>query len=134
MSKKTTCSDINKYFETAKAIIKERLLLAQSRIHISYDLWTSPNQRAMIAIVAHWTTEDYEVKSALLAIREVHGEHTGLNIADVLYSAMKEYNIDTRFGFYISDNATNNDKSLRFLVQHLRDDGYNGFDVDQRPL
>ena len=34
MSKKTTRSDINKYFETAKATIKEHLSLTRSRIHI----------------------------------------------------------------------------------------------------
>ena len=44
----------------------------------------------MIAIVAHWMAEDYEVKSALLAIREVHGEYTGKNIMDVVYPVMKE--------------------------------------------
>src|SRR5947207_2661058 len=97
MSKKTTRADVNKYFEDAKATIKERLLLARSRIHISYDLWTSPNHKAMIVIIAHWTAEDYEVKSALLAIREVHGEHSGLNIADVVYPVMKEYDIHSRF-------------------------------------
>ena len=77
MSKKTTRSDVNKYFKSAKATVTERLSLARSRIHISYDLWTSSNHKAMIAIVAHWTSEDYEVSTALLAIREVHGEHTG---------------------------------------------------------
>ena len=68
MSKKTTRSDVNKYFETAKVAVKELLSLARSRIHLSYDLWTSPNHKAMIAIVAHWASEDYEVKTALLAI------------------------------------------------------------------
>ena len=95
MSRMTTYRDITKYFETAKVTIKERLSLARSRIHISYDLWTSPNHKAMIAIVAHWTAEDYEVKSALLVIREVHGEHTGENIANVVYPVMKEYDIHT---------------------------------------
>src|SRR6266480_103650 len=52
MSAKTTRRDITKYFETAKVTINERLSLARSRIHISYDLWTSPNHKAMIAIVA----------------------------------------------------------------------------------
>jgi len=73
----------------------------------------------MIAVVAHWTAENYEVKLALLAIREVHGEHTGMNIADVMYPVMKEFDIHNRFGFYVSDSAANNDKSLRFLDQHL---------------
>src|SRR5579859_5401598 len=38
MSAIITHRDITKYFETAKAVIKERLSLARSRIHISYDL------------------------------------------------------------------------------------------------
>jgi len=115
MSKKTTRSDINKYFEAAKATIKERLSLARSRIHISYDLWTSPNYKAMIAIVAHWTAEDYNVKSALLAIREVHGEHSGENIADVVYPVMKEYDFDSRFSYFVGDNASNNNTSMECL-------------------
>jgi len=130
MSPQTTSRDIAKYFETAKVTIKERLSLAQSRIHISYDLWTSPNHKAMIAIVAHWTAEDYEVKTTLLVIREVHREHTGENIANVVYPVMKEYDIHTRFGYYVGDNATN-DTSLDYLDQHLCNEGYNGFEPEK---
>lgn len=134
MSKKTTRSDVVKYFEIAKATVVERLSLARSRIHLSYDLWTSPNHKAMIAIVAHWTSEDYKVITALLAIREVHGGHTGENIANVVYPVLKEYNIHDRFGYYVGDNATNNDTSLEWLTQHLRNEGYKQFNPDQRRL
>lgn len=134
MSRNTVKADIDQYFEIAKATIKECLSLARSRIHISYDLWTSLNHKAMIAIVVHWTGEDYEVKTALLAVREVHGKHTGENIANVVYPVMKEYDIHTRFGYYIRDSATNNDKSFKYLDQFMRDEGYNGFSVDQRRL
>jgi len=99
MSARTISRDITKYFETAKTSIKERLSFARSRIHISYDLWTSPNYKAMIGIVAHWTAENYEVKSALLAIREVPEEDSGENIANVVYRVKKEYNIHSRFGY-----------------------------------
>src|SRR5439155_21117785 len=134
MSAKTTRRDITKYFETAKVTINERLSLAQSRIHISYDLWTSPNHKAMIAIVAHWTAEDYEVKSALLVIREVHGEHSGSNIANVVYPVMKEYDIHSRFGYFVGDNATNNNTSIECLDQLMQDDGYEGFEPVKRRL
>ena len=130
----TTRRDITKYFETAKATIKERLSLARSRIHISYDLWTSPNHKAMIAIVAHWTAEGYEVKSALLAIRDVHGEHSGENIAKVVYPVMKEYDIHSRFGYFVGDNASNNNTSVEWLDQLMRDDGYEGFEPVKRRL
>jgi hypothetical protein len=134
MSRNTVKADVDNYFTVAKATIKERLSLARSRIHISYDLWTSPNHKAMIAIVAHWTSEDYEVKTALLAIREVHGGHTGENIANAVYPVLKEYNIHDRFGYYVGDNATNNDTSLEWLNQHLRNEGHKQFNPDQRRL
>ena len=76
----------------------------------------------MIAIVAYWTSEDYEVKTALLVIREVHGEHTGENIANVVYPVLKEYNIHDRFRYFVGDNATNNDTSVEWLNQLLRDE------------
>jgi len=134
MSRNTVKADVDKYFQTAKATIKERLSLARSRIHISYDLWTSPNHKAMIAIVAHWTAEDYEVKSALLAIREVHGKHNGENLANVVYPVMKEYDIHSRFGYFIGDNATNNNTSIECLDQLMQDDGYAGFEPVKRRL
>src|SRR5438046_3371464 len=134
MSDRTITRHITKYFETAKAASKERLSLAQSRIHISYDLWTSPNHKAMIAIVAHWMMEDYDMKSALLAIREVHREHSGENIANVVYSVMKEYDIHSKFGYFVGDNATNNNTSIEFLDQLMRDDGYEGFEPVKRRL
>jgi len=134
MSARTTGRDITKYHETATATVKERLSLARSRIHMSYDLWTSPNYKAMIAIVAHWTAENYEVKSALLAIREVPGEHSGENIANVVYPVMKEYNIHSRFGYFVGDNASNNNTSIEWLDQLMRNDGYEGFDPVKRRL
>src|SRR5216117_179757 len=119
MSKKTTRSDIIKYFETTKATVMEHLSLARSRIHLSYN---------------HWTSEDYKVKAMLLAIREIHGEHTGENIANVVYPVLKEYNIHDRFGYYVGDNATNNDTSVEWLNQLLRDEEYDGFEPDRRRL
>ena len=86
----------------------------------------------MIAIVAHWTSEDYKVKTALLAIREVHGGYTGENIANVVYPVLKEYNIHDRFGYYVGDNATNNDTSLEWLTQHMCNEGLKPFNPDQR--
>ena len=44
---------------------------------------------------------------------------------------MKEYDIYTRFGYYVDDNTTNNDTSLDYLDQHLCDEGYDGFDPEK---
>ena len=129
MSKKTTRLDINKYFETAKATIKERLSLARSRIHISYDLWTFSNYKAMIAMIAHWMAEDYKVKLALLAIREVYKEHGGENIADVVYPIMKEYDFHSRFSYFVGDSISNNNTSIKWLDRLMWEDSYEGFEL-----
>jgi len=88
----------------------------------------------MIAIVAHWTAEDYDVKSALLAIREVHREHSSKNITNVVYPVMKEYDMHSKFGYFVGDNATNNNTSIEFLDELMRDDGYGGFEPVKRRL
>ena len=74
------------------------------------------------------------MKSALLAIREVHEEHSGENIVNVVYPVMKEYDIHSKFGYFVGDNATNNNTSIEFLDQLMRDDGYEGFEPVKRRL
>ena len=51
-----------------------------------------------------------------------------------MYPVLKEYNIHDRFGYFVGDNATNNDTSLEWLNQLLHDEGYDGFEPDQRRL
>jgi hypothetical protein len=45
-------------FNRQTLVIKKKLVRARSRIHISFNLWTSPNYRAFISIIEHWLDED----------------------------------------------------------------------------
>ena len=74
------------------------------------------------------------MKSALLAIREVYSEHCDSNIANVIYPVMKEYDIHSRFSYFVGDNATNNNTSIECLDQLMQDDGYEGFEPVKRRL
>ena len=40
-------------FEQARVLLKESLSNARSEIHYSFDLWTSPNCKAMMAVIGH---------------------------------------------------------------------------------
>jgi hypothetical protein len=133
-SANTVRSDIMKCFEVAKITIKENLDAARSKIHLSFDLWTSPNYKAMVAIVGHWTSHEFKVETALLAMKEITGAHKGEFIAPVLHEVVKEFGIDDKLGYFMADNATNNDKALRFLDKSIRDEGGIGFDVEERRL
>lgn len=43
-----------KEFETTSEEIKAEMKKSLSRIHFSFDLWTSPNQLAIMAVIAHY--------------------------------------------------------------------------------
>src|SRR5579859_2928030 len=46
-------------FNQACDEIKQHLAMAASNIHISCDMWSSPNNYALLGIIAHWTDPDH---------------------------------------------------------------------------
>ena len=87
----TVREDCMRYFNIVKASVIRELLCAKSRIHLEFDLWTSPNYKAMIAITAHWTDDEYKVQSTLIAIQELNGDHDGENISEIVHLVTKEF-------------------------------------------
>lgn len=49
-------------------------------IHISFDLWTSPNRLAFIAIFAHFLDREYRQQNRLIGFRRQLSTHAGENI------------------------------------------------------
>jgi hypothetical protein len=81
-----TCrADIMNCFQSAKQTIKESVRNAKSRI-LSFDLWTSPNYKAILAIVGHWINSEYKKETATLGMRGLLGEHGGIDIAPYMKS------------------------------------------------
>ena len=116
-----------RYFNIAKASVIRELSRAKSRIHLEFDLWTSPNYKAMIAITAHWTDDEHKVQSTLIAIRELNGDHDGENISEVVHAVAKEFEFVDRIGYFVCDNATNNDTAMECLDRRIREEGGVGF-------
>ena len=134
MTANTLWADCIRYFEIAKNTIINILSCAMSRIHLTWDLWTSPNFKAMIAITTHWTDENWKVQSTLLAIREIKGDHDGENISQVIHAVVKEFEIVDRIGYFTVDNASNNDTAMKCLNRRIREEGGVRFDVGERRL
>jgi hypothetical protein len=55
-------------FEQRKRKMRYELRAAWSNIHISFDLWTSPNCYAIMAIVAHYIDSNGKRKASLIAL------------------------------------------------------------------
>ena len=113
---------ILKEFKRQKTVIKEELVNARSRIHISADLWTSPNSFTLDSIIVHYLDKSLKVQSILIGMRRVHGAHSGENIAEAMILVLQDFDIAPRLGYYIGDNHGANDTEIcRRLRPDIKD-------------
>ena len=78
------------------------------KVSIALDAWTSPNHKAFLAIQAYYITSDWKYRYALIGFEELHGSHTGENIAKVVKETLKRYSLEGRLFAITTDNAGNN--------------------------
>jgi hypothetical protein len=90
-----------------KDVVRRAVQSALSRIHISIDIWTSPNRYLLLAICAHFTTYDSKRQKALLALKQVSG-HSGEDQFVVLLPVLEDYGIVRKLGAIVADNAPTN--------------------------
>src|SRR5437660_1418013 len=67
---------IIKEFERQKLQIKE-LVTERGQIHISFDLWSSPNGKGLAGIFFHFFDKDLKVCNLLAGMRRAHNSHSG---------------------------------------------------------
>jgi len=115
-------------FEVKKEKLRQDMREAHSNISVSFDLWTSPNYLAILGIVAHFISKDGKRRTAVLGLRELMGEHSGENMAEVLLQIFKDYKISGRIGYFMADNASSNDTCIDAVLQAL----YSNMSVKQR--
>lgn len=107
-------------YDVKKAKLKSKLREdSVGLVHISFDLWTSPNAKALMAVVAHYTNRQYRVETRLLALRRLHGDHSGENQAGLLSEVLKDFEITDKIGYFVTDNASNNDNAVDLLLRNL---------------
>jgi hypothetical protein len=97
--------------------LKDKLHIATSKIHISTDAWTSEEGTNYLAVVAHFLDERCKLQTALLDLPPLKGPHSGENIAKVLSTVIDFYDISTIIGFFIMDNASNNDTCIQEIAK-----------------
>ena len=64
-------------FESKKDEVKQELSDAITKIHLGFDLWTSPNRYAMMAVTAHFLDRQGQHESRLVALRRQLGCQVG---------------------------------------------------------
>ena len=109
-------------FMEAKGHVVEAIARALSKIHISCDLWTSPNGYAMCGVAAHFIGHQGYVQVVLLALRRMTGAHSGEQIAEILIEVITKYEFANNLGVYIGDNVDSNDNAWKATLAVLHPD------------
>lgn len=100
---------IPELYENLKIHIREKLVTA-TNISFSTDIWTcSANNEAFISLTAHFIRSDNMQREIyVLNAKHFPGNHTGVNIAQILNDAMEEWHISSnQIHLILRDNAAN---------------------------
>ncbi|EED23625.1 hypothetical protein TSTA_070380 [Talaromyces stipitatus ATCC 10500] len=114
--------DQEKHLRTAiqEAEFKEacvRLITVCNLPHSLLD-WAEFWAVILSAIVAHWAdTDTRSIECALLLLKEFKGSHSGEEQARVFIEVINEAGLQGKLGCLIMDNATSNDKMLRYITK-----------------
>ncbi|KJZ68043.1 hypothetical protein HIM_12565 [Hirsutella minnesotensis 3608] len=106
-------------FESKVDVVRAELGTALTKIHVSFDLWTSPNRLSIMAVFAHFIDKVGCQQSRLLALRRQFGTHSGENLAHTLFSIIQQWGIGERVGTVMSDNLKANDTCLSYFFRQL---------------
>ena len=106
-------------YRQKQTILKGTLKRCKSNVHLSFNLWTSSHNGALLAVVGHFVDENYNIRSIILALRRVKGSHSGENLAHTILQVIDEYDLRSQFGYFVLDNAESNDKCVEVILQSL---------------
>jgi len=105
-------------FEAQKEILKNELARSPYKKHLTFDLWTSPNQYALLGITVHFVDHS-QLQFRLLASKRIFGSHGGENLGPVLLSVIEDFAFSETIGYWTADNADSGDSAVRELFQAM---------------
>jgi hypothetical protein len=108
---------IAEYLAYVPAVVAH-LSAARSLIHVSFDNWTSTGGKlALTGVCVHHLNANGKLEDYLLGLPELHGQHSGNNIATIVASTLQQFGVDEdRVGYFVLDNAYNNDTAMEALA------------------
>jgi hypothetical protein len=113
----TVCSWIRLTFESRRQIIFNLVKDAKSSVHLSVDLWTASNGFHYIGIVGHFVDSEGEKRDVLLGLPRLVGPHSGENMASYVKEVINQYEMGSKLGYFMLDNAESNDTCLETLAR-----------------
>lgn len=109
-------------FHRRKQLVRAELQKSRSNINLSFDIWTSANYEAYLAVLCYSFDDKYQNQTLLLGFRRVIGADSGANQAEIILSIIQEYEIASKLGYFVLNNNTSNDICVDQISRELRPD------------
>ena len=103
MSEKVT-NEFSKMEGNLKQILEEN----DSKFSFTIDGWTARNGKSFYGVTIHFIDKDWNYISLALDLIPSNGNHTGKDIADMFFNAIKRYKIENKVQGITLDNASAN--------------------------
>jgi hypothetical protein len=99
--------------------VARALSYAASRIHISFDGWTTKGGKCgFFGIVAHFADANGMLRDLPIALPQLSGAHTGARIAEIVAQTLEIFGIRSQnIGCFVLDNASANDAAVADLAR-----------------
>ena len=104
-------------YQRQKEIKKEIIRKSRSWISISFDTWTAPfSKKHVVSIIAHFVDENWERRHLQLSMSRLYGGHSGENLAAHIVPILRDWGVDGRIGFFITDNEASNGVAIDHIL------------------
>lgn len=109
---------VMRLFHYIQPQIIKALSEAASKIHVSFDDWTTKGgMRGFFGIVAHFATSSGEIYDLPIALPQLNSAYTGEAIAAAVITTLKAYKItSSNLDYFVLDNASNNDTTVTAIL------------------
>jgi hypothetical protein len=119
----TARSWVMEAYEARRKLLKVEILSnSVSKIHISFDLWTSRNCIPLMGVVAHYADNTFKNRTVMIALKRLHETHSGENMGSLLIEIINDFDLKERLGYFITDNASSNDTCVHHILTSLLPD------------
>ncbi|CAK1600532.1 unnamed protein product [Parnassius mnemosyne] len=106
-------------YERTREEVRRSLADEVTQICITTDMWTSRANECYMAITGHYLTCDFRMKTVLISCDYFSDRHTSENLQNFLKESLKEWGLEKKVNFAISDNAANVQNALTNLgIKH----------------
>ncbi|MBW0491999.1 hypothetical protein O181_031714 [Austropuccinia psidii MF-1] len=113
-----TCHLSSVYF-FHQSHIRNILECNDQSISFTTDCWTSPNVTAFMAVTGHYLDPDFNLKSILLGLTEIEGDHSGISLANHFLQVINRYKIATKMICITTDNASVNTRMAQEISRSV---------------